>query len=1135
MIEFIIFLRRMNNYSLKIQKGIYKQLNMLFFYKGKTLFIVFILFFIIHGLAFSQPVQPNAHDTTVQLNSGCLSADMFVRASGSTGWYRWYDEALGGNLLDSTTTGQYIMTGISGDTSIYVSAWEYDSPSSSLVDSVFSGKQINLCVEGYMDIRQTITIEAWFNTSGTIGSGDRYDILEDKNWGHNIWLTDQGKIAYYVHTLPDDAMHFISSVETGLNDGTWHHFACVFDHDSMFIYIDGALSAEDGNWGANRYANLNDNNWWLFGKNGDDYRGKIDEIRFWTTARTQQEIQDNMNKCVPADIDGLMWYFQFNEEFGARTKMGNMDVTGNSNEQCGNDTLYSSAHKVVSSNLNLSCTVSESSRDTLDISVTEASKTLYTRSYSLCDTGDVTLTALGGSGQYRWYDQAVGGALIDSTPTLLVENVTADTSLYVSTWDWENPSQSTAQRILLGVDDGTAESMDLGNCDSYYDNSSELTMEVWVKTIAIDRRAIMHNQNSDYNIELNAHGASSGCVGWSMQTDVSDTLLHGNIPVNDDQWHHVACVFNNGQASIYIDGVLDTTATMTGTMIDISTSARNIVGGTSATGAYRWDGYFDEFRLWTTARTQEEIQNYMYKCLYATEDNLIIYVDFNNNMTNLTGVCPLHDQYETYVDEGPFLSCGLCESSRDTVNVFMLDTTNITTDALDSSSFCPGDTITVPFSVCPTTSICNSLGVEGIEFDNENDHYVSLGSSLSSSINASGPYTIEGWIKTDPADNNDVIVGCNQSDGNDNSFIMRIVNNRLSVWTNGGDRTNGSGININDGDWHHVAFTVDVSANGTLYVDGSLDHSGFTVDNIASTDIWALGAEYDNGPVASEELAGILSGIRIWNTERTQTEIQNNKDSCISSSTPGLLALYTMVDTGNSVLTDQTGNGHDGALEGLDTIAAWVSGNPSVSCVPVDYNFIVELSDASGNFSSPTTLQDTLIGRSLVCDDYLSEITTILPDPLTLASGYKVRVVGIADTGSTMTGSISPTTITIESCESCPEITATLSAVSGFDTVCEGSNTQLQINFTSGNNPFDLIYSDLTTNDTITGITQDTAFYPLMYPVWTAGVSDTVIYSIISITDSVNCEGVNLDSVLIEVFKKPITGNPYYIENEYNQ
>ncbi|MFW6222434.1 MAG: hypothetical protein ACOC3T_02355, partial [Bacteroidota bacterium] len=161
--------------------------------------------------------------------------------------------------------------------------------------------------------------------------------------------------------------------------------------------------------------------------------------------------------------------------------------------------------------------------------------------------------------------------------------------------------------------------------------------------------------------------------------------------------------------------------------------------------------------------------------------------------------------------------------------------------------------------------------------------------------------------------------------------------------------------------------------------------------------------------------------------------------------------------------------------------------------------------------------------------------TTVLPDPLSYATGYKIRVVGLADTGSTMIGNISPTIITIENCGGCPVITATLSAVSGFDTVCEGSNTQLQINFTSGNNPFDLIYSDLTTNDTITGITQDTAFYPSMYPAWTAGVSDTVIYSIISITDSVNCEGVNLDSVLIEVFKKPNTGNPYYIENEHNQ
>ncbi len=1100
---------------------------------NKIKIALFLFSFILFIPVYSQPTMPTAHDTTVQLNAGCLSADMFLTASGSTGWYRWYDEATGGNLLDSTTNGQYIMTGISSDTSIYVSAWEFDNPSTTLVDSIFSEEQINLCVEGYMDERRSITIEAWFNTSGTIGSGDRYDILQDKNWGHNIWLTDQGKIAYYVHTLPDDVKHFISSSETGLNDGTWHHFACVFDQDSMFIYIDGNLSAEDGNWGANRYENLS-NSWWLFGKGGNHYRGKIDEIRFWTTARTQQEIQDNMNKCVPTDIDDLMWYFQFNEEFGARTKMGNMDVTGNSNEQCGNDTLFSFAHKVVTSNLNISCTVSESTRDTLDISVTEASNTLYTRDYSLCDTGDITIKALGGSGQYRWYDQAVGGTLIDSTPTLLVGNVSVDTSLYVSTWDWKNPSQSTVQRLLLNLD-GTNEGMNLGDCDIYYDNSSELTTEVWLKTTATDRRLIMYNQSTNYNIELNAHGATNGCIGWSMQTDVSDTLLHGDIPVNDDEWHHVACVFDNGQASIYIDGDLDTTAKMKGTKLNIGTSSRNMVGGTRANNSYRWDGYFDEFRLWTTARTQEQIQNNMYKCLYATEDDLVVYVNFNDDMTNLTGVCPLSDKYEVYADDGPFLSCGLCESERDTISIIMLDTTDIMTDDLDSSSFCPGDTITVPFSVCPATSICMTPGVEGLEFDNANDHYVSLGSSLSTVINSTGPYTLEAWIKTAPADNNDVIIGCNQWDGNGNTFIWRIVNNRMSIWTNGSDRTNGSGATINDGSWHHIAFTVDASSNGKLYVDGNLDHSGFTVDNIVSTDIWAFGAEYDGGPTPSEEYGGTMSDIRIWNTERTQTEIQNNKDICLKKNSSDLIAFYTMEDSaGSSTLADQTGNGHDGTLVGLNTTTAWTSGNPSITCEIVDYDFIVELSDASGNFASPTTLRDTLKGRSTVCDDYQAEISTVLPDPLTPGSGYKVRVIAIADTGSTMTSTVSSTILDIQNC-GCPVITATLSAVAGFDTVCEGSNTQFQINFTSGNNPFDLIYSDLSTNDTITGITQDTAFFPSMYPVWTAGASDTVTYSIISVTDSAGCVGTNLDSVLIEVFKIPNTGSSYYIDNKYNQ
>ena len=89
-----------------------------------------------------------------------------------------------------------------------------------------------------------------------------------------------------------------------------------------------------------------------------------------------------------------------------------------------------------------------------------------------------------------------------------------------------------------------------------------------------------------------------------------------------------------------------------------------------------------------------------------------------------------------------------------------------------------------------------------------------------------------------------------------------------------------SSTSVNDGNWHHIAITLD-NSGGAVYMDGVLNNTGtwhVTPGAISNTDNLVIG-EF-NGAI----LNGAIDEIRIWNTVRTVTEIVNNMCSEIASS-----------------------------------------------------------------------------------------------------------------------------------------------------------------------------------------------------------------------------------------------------------
>lgn len=120
----------------------------------------------------------------------------------------------------------------------------------------------------------------------------------------------------------------------------------------------------------------------------------------------------------------------------------------------------------------------------------------------------------------------------------------------------------------------------------------------------------------------------------------------------DDQWIHVALTFEStgvvgsGTAKLYLNGELFYTYADY-TTNDAGDVVKNIVCmnpasngftdfniGGNGTVTRRLEGKLDEFRIWNTARTQQEIKDNMNQELDATQQassNLVIYYNFNND------------------------------------------------------------------------------------------------------------------------------------------------------------------------------------------------------------------------------------------------------------------------------------------------------------------------------------------------------------------------------------------------------------------------------------------------------------------------------------------------------------------------
>ena len=184
---------------------------------------------------------------------------------------------------------------------------------------------------------------------------------------------------------------------------------------------------------------------------------------------------------------------------------------------------------------------------------------------------------------------------------------------------------------LPGGPDGTISNVALPAVNL---TSLPVTIEGWVYPIA----------KNAYGALLYYRGTTNGGVQFDKWTNPNS--MRGIDPggkaavatenINFNAWNHVAYVVTTSDMTIYVNGVATTNTTDIPTALTFDGGL--YIGWDAAAPDRTIQGYFDEIRIWNTARTAQELEENKLSVLNGNETGLVGYWNFDDQATVATDI-----------------------------------------------------------------------------------------------------------------------------------------------------------------------------------------------------------------------------------------------------------------------------------------------------------------------------------------------------------------------------------------------------------------------------------------------------------------------------------------------------------------
>lgn len=586
-------------------------------------------------------------------------------------------------------------------------------------------------------------------------------------------------------------------------DGNYHHWACVYQSGTSsgfnkFVYLDGVLvtavrSIGDLNvTGALDFVIGEAGYYASFG--GNDYAGYIDELRVWTEARTQCQIQDFMNCEIPTTATNLVANYHFNQGINAANNSAITtltDASGNSRTGSlnnfalnGTTSNWSRLGGVVSSfttdntplaEINLKGNGSNIINNSTTATTANGTDfgTASTRTFVIENLGtdplnlympyltganaasfsvvSLSSTSVAAGGTASVVVNFIGTAMGTYTATLNILNNDCDEPVY----NFVIKAIKSPNGVSL---DGINDYVNCGVVSAVtFSGSSAYSVEAWIKRRSGAGGSIVAMNNAGISAAWQMSVTTSGqLIGYRNASGTNSLVATSTI--TPDVWTHVAMTYNGAVLILWINGVTAGSASMGS--IPVTTASLMIGAGMVSNAASQFfSGEIDNVSIWNLARgiaTDTNVE------VVGNETNLVTSYNFNygspeqanagytispslpatypGTLTNMAlSGCP-----SNWVCGAPVL--GGCTPLRNVIiqgNSTTIVNGNTVTSTTDFSSF---GNVTVGSSLSRTFAIQNTgsgtLTISGYSLTGANASSFTVTTAPSSPLTASGTTSI---------------------------------------------------------------------------------------------------------------------------------------------------------------------------------------------------------------------------------------------------------------------------------------------------------------------------------------------------------------------------------------------------------
>nr|WP_246484191.1 LamG-like jellyroll fold domain-containing protein [Marivibrio halodurans] len=749
----------------------------------------------------------------------------------------------------------------------------------------------------------SFTVEAWVDFDEISGTSD-IDTIVGKISGAAGWVIQAEGDALVVRVSAGPTENAAQSYDISGLSG-WHHLALVVDRTTGTVrgYLDGSNAGwSDGGAGAV------DNDISGFGAIGSTARlgiggrfdeqgtiesesaleGQIDEVRLWSTARSESDLQDYSTLRLGAGEDGLVaiYGFEWPDAPG-------YDLTGNGHDGVSHGdpdpvesgapvTGYTLAEDSVDISLHGLSIVDPDGdggeltvviaveRGRLDLDAGIASGILAAEVVGN-GTGKLIVTA---SAEAIARTLATGGGLIYTADPgasgidRLQVTVNDGTAITRKSFDIAIAAEDEGVRVtggalqFDGIDD-VAEAAELGDVSSSGDG---FTIEGWVNSAASGGGSLFALTGADGTLTI---GLDEAGYLMAMQDLGDGGNVESQVNVADGLWHHVAVSFEGGSVRFHVDGRL--MSTVDDFMPSVGEGARLILGE-NGFGGGSFEGMMDEVRLWDGARTDAQIGASHDRQLVGDEAGLRAYYRFDEQLL---------DEVSDSSGNGHDLRLGGIGGSDEAA-----------------------------------PDLINDLG-GALSFDGTGSVTVAEDPALDVAS-----FTIETWFRSttdDRAGSARMVLKPDIS--NEVPQYSLVLDNGVPRFVvHGGtdgveQRVLSHSGPLDDGQWHHVAGTYDAGTGELVfYVDGQRVDAGELEGNLTDA---SDGLIFGQAVGGGENFTGELAEIRLWDDARGPAEVLDGYNLPAQGDESGLVGLWRGVEGPDraGVVTDGTG-GHDGMISG---------------------------------------------------------------------------------------------------------------------------------------------------------------------------------------------------------------------------